>query len=138
MTSSSLVDLLRQRAEEIPEERSYTFLSGGAEAESLTFAQLDRRARAVAARLQKLGAAGERVLLLYPTSIDYIASFYGCLAAGAVAVPGYPPRMNHNLKRLEAIVADARPKAAMTTDAVYKQLRKRFDESPALARIEWL
>jgi acetylornithine/succinyldiaminopimelate/putrescine aminotransferase/acyl-CoA synthetase (AMP-forming)/AMP-acid ligase II/predicted amino acid dehydrogenase/acyl carrier protein len=138
MAPSSLVDLLRERAHELPEERAYTFLSGGQEAETLTFAQLERRARAIAARLQKLGAAGERVLLLYPTSIDYIASFYGCLAAGAVAVPGYPPRMNHNLKRLEAILADARPKVAMTTDAVHKQLRKRFDESPALARVTWL
>src|SRR5258706_9572118 len=136
--NSSLVHLLRDRAASLPEARAYTFLSGGQEAESLTFAQLDVRARAIAARLQHLGARGERVLLLYPTGMEYITSFYGCLAAGAVAVPGYPPRLNHNLKRLETILDDARPKVAMTTETVYRQLALRFDEAPALARVQWL
>ena len=135
---TSLVHLLRDRAQLQPDARAYTFLSGGEEAESLTFAQLDRRVLALAARLQKLGARGERVLLLYPSGTEYIAAFYACLAAGAVAVPGYPPRANHNLKRLAAILDDARPKVAMTTDVVHRQLVTRFDEAPGLAALDWL
>src|SRR5260221_6204419 len=135
---TSLVHLLRDRAQLTPGARAYTFLSGGAESESLTFAQLDRRVLALAARLQKLGARGERVLLLYPSGTEYIAAFSACLAAGAVAVPGYPPRANHNLKRLAAILDDARPKVAMTTEVVHHQLLTRFDEAPVLAALDWL
>src|SRR5688500_2170283 len=138
MPVSSFVQLLRERAEGKPEARAYTFLTGGEETASLTFAGLERRARAVASRLQGLKAGGERALLLYPPGVDYIAAFYGCLMAGAVAVPAYPPRMNRNLQRLEAILEDAAPRAVLTTDAVYRQLRRRFEESPHLARLGWV
>jgi acetylornithine/succinyldiaminopimelate/putrescine aminotransferase/acyl-CoA synthetase (AMP-forming)/AMP-acid ligase II/predicted amino acid dehydrogenase/acyl carrier protein len=138
MATPSLVHLLQERADEIPDHRSYTFLAGGHESESLTFARLNRRARAIGARLQSLGAQGERALLLYPAGTEYIAAFYGCLAAGTVAVPGYPPRMNRNLKRLESIIEDAQAKVALTTDVVYRQLRERFHESPTLKRLQWV
>src|SRR5205807_1551124 len=93
----------------------YTFLvDGEGEEVFLSYGELDRRARAIAARLQAAGAAGERVLLLYPPGLDYIAAFFGCLYAGAVAVPAYPPRLNRNLSRLQAVVADARAKFALT------------------------
>jgi acetylornithine/succinyldiaminopimelate/putrescine aminotransferase/acyl-CoA synthetase (AMP-forming)/AMP-acid ligase II/predicted amino acid dehydrogenase/acyl carrier protein len=134
----SLLHLLRSRAVDNHGDRAYTFVSGGTEADSLTFSQLEERARAIGARLQQLGAKGERALLLYPQGTDYITAFYGCLAAGTVAVPGYPPRMNRNLSRFESIVADARPKVALTTESVYRQISERFDENPAWKRIEWL
>jgi len=136
--ATTLVNLLLERAQELPDQRAYTFLAGGKESDSLTFAQLHRRARAIGARLQQLGAKGERALLLYPSGTEYIAAFYGCLSAGTVAVPGYPPRVNHNLKRLESIMNDARPTAALTTEAIFRQLRGRFEESPGLARLNWV
>lgn len=138
MPVSSLVHLLHERAEEMPDKRSYTFLTGGEETESLTFFQLDQRARAIGARLQQLRAQGERALLLYPPGTEYISAFYGCLAGGAVAVPAYPPRMNRNLQRLEAILEDARPKVVLTTESVFRQMRRLFDESPHLAQLNWV
>lgn len=138
MSISSIVDLLRRRSEDSPDKRSYTFLGGGQEFETLTFSQLNLRAQAIGARLQQLGAKGERALLLYPPGMEYISAFYGCVAAGAVAVPAYPPRMNRNLERLEAILEDARPKVVLTTDAVFQQMRGRFDESPQLKQLDWI
>jgi acetylornithine/succinyldiaminopimelate/putrescine aminotransferase/acyl-CoA synthetase (AMP-forming)/AMP-acid ligase II/predicted amino acid dehydrogenase/acyl carrier protein len=138
MPFPSFVHILRERAEKLPDNRSYTFLTGGEETESLTFSQLDERARAIGARLQKLRATGERALLLYPPGMEYINAFYGCLAGGTVAVPAYPPRMNRNLKRLEAILEDARPKVVLTTETVFRQMSRRFDELPDLARLEWV
>src|SRR6185436_6607657 len=52
-----------------------------------------------------------------PTGIDYVASFFGCLYAGAVAVPAYPPdptRLDRSLPRLMAIVNDCQPLLALT------------------------
>jgi non-ribosomal peptide synthetase component F len=84
--ASSLVEVLRRRAVDQPDRLAYRFLGYGEEKEAeettLTYAELERRARGIAAWLQERGAAGERVLLLYPASLDYVAAFYGCLLAG--------------------------------------------------------
>src|SRR5262245_38701897 len=85
---ADLGELLRRRAAEDPERRAYTFLADGeSEERHASYGEVDRRARAVAARLQSLGLAGERALLLFPPGLDYAAAFLGCLYAGTVAVP---------------------------------------------------
>ena len=86
-------DLLSYRCDRQPDRLAFTFLQDGrTESGSLTYGELARRSRAIAAQLQAIGAWGERVLLLYPPGLDYIAAFFGCLYAGAIAVPTYPPR----------------------------------------------
>jgi len=116
---ATIVDFLRWRAEHQPDRRSHTYLKDGERPDGhATFADLDRRARAIAARLQDQGLAGERVLLIYPSGLEYVAAFYGCLYAGAIAVPAYPPdptRLELSLPRLLAIVGDCAPAAALTT-----------------------
>ncbi|WP_208921561.1 non-ribosomal peptide synthetase [Streptomyces capitiformicae] len=94
-----------------------------APAERLSYGQLDRRARAVAARLQRLGLTDRPVLLLQPPGLDYVVSFIGCLYARAVAVPVYPPnRRPRSLERLVDIVADSGATVALTTAAVRDRL----------------
>jgi amino acid adenylation domain-containing protein/FkbM family methyltransferase/non-ribosomal peptide synthase protein (TIGR01720 family) len=78
------------------------------------------------------------VLLLYPPGLDYVAAFFGCLYAGAVAVPAYPPRRNRNMLRLESIVKDAQATAALTTTALLNNIAARFDEHPHIAGLRWL
>ncbi|MCZ7672476.1 MAG: AMP-binding protein [Chloroflexi bacterium] len=91
-TFSTLLDMLRQRAESSPNKLLYSFLADGEEDERpLTYGQLDQRARQIAALLQQQGKIGDRALLLYPPGLDYIAAFFGCLYAGWIAVPSYPP-----------------------------------------------
>ncbi|NDJ18581.1 type I polyketide synthase [Myxacorys almedinensis] len=116
---STLVDLLRWRASFQPDHSTYRFLTDGElEAVSLTNRELDIRARSIAVQLQQIGAEKAPVLLLYPPGIDYIAAFFGCLYAGAIAVPAYPPRPNRSAARLQAIVDDAQPSIILTTTAV--------------------
>src|SRR5687768_3254484 len=135
----TLIDLLRWRAANQPDRSGYTFLSDGErEEECLTYAELDRRARAVAAKLQPLVVQGERVLLLYPPGVDYIAAFFGCLYAGAIAVPAYPPRQNRNLLRLQSVVADAQATVALTTGPVLARIAPLFSENPYLQPLRWL
>ena len=121
MTSqiSSFVHLLRQRAFDQPDTQIYRFLRDGENEEAtLTYGELDLRARAIGARLQAEGVAGDRALLMYPPGLDYIAAFFGCLYAGMIAVPIYPPRANRNMERIQSIVADADAKLALTIDTV--------------------
>ncbi|HET7287442.1 MAG TPA: AMP-binding protein, partial [Pyrinomonadaceae bacterium] len=113
---NTLIELLRGRAESQPGKTAYTFLlDGETEETSLTFAELDQRASAIGARLQKLDCKDHPVLLLYPPGLEYIAAFFGSLYAGAIAVPVYPPTGHRSMPRLWSIIKDARPRVALTT-----------------------
>src|SRR6185369_6204293 len=134
MRDRSLVALLRHRAEESP-DRGYTWLAQGEEtAARLTFADLDRRARGIAAALAGAVPPGERALLLYPPGLEFLAAFFGCLYAGVIAVPAYPPRSRRADPRLRSIALDCRPRAVLTTAA----LLGRADQIPELAAALWL
>ena len=92
------------------------------EADRATWGELDRRAQQVAAALRRASSPGDRALLLYPPGLDFIAAFFGCLYAGVVAVPAYPPRPQRDLPRLRAIVADAAPAVALTASSVLAEI----------------
>ena len=136
---STLIELLRSRALNQPDNPAYTFLQDGeAEEYNLTYAQLDRQARSIGAVLQSMQAASKRVLLLYPPGLDYIAAFFGCLYAGAIAVPAYPPRLNQSLARLQSIVQDARASIALTTSAMLSRAESLFDHAQYLRTLRWV
>jgi acyl-CoA synthetase (AMP-forming)/AMP-acid ligase II len=120
---ATLVDVLRRRALASPEREAYVFLDdAGVPAARLSYGELDARARAIAARLQAHGLQGQRALLLYPPGLQFVAAFMGCLYAGVVAVPAYPPRTPQALPRLLAIARDARPAAVLTTGALLPRI----------------
>jgi acyl-CoA synthetase (AMP-forming)/AMP-acid ligase II len=139
---ASLVDLLRARALCQSDRMAGTFLVDGERGEiSLTYAGLDERARAIAARLQELELQGQRALLLYPPGLDYIAAFFGCLYAGVIAVPAYPPdlaRLDRTLPRLRAIMEDARPAVALTTSLFVGMAGMLSDQTSQSKPLQWL
>ena len=100
---SHLVELLQQRAIAKPNDIAYKFLSNGTtEAGSLTYQELDRRAKAIASRLQSLVKPGARALLVYPyhEGLEFIAAFMGCLYARVIAVTKNPPRRGNAIAEL--------------------------------------
>lgn len=117
---STMVEVARWRAERQGDERAYEFLlDGEARSATLTYAELDRRARTIAAELQRRGARGERVLLVLEPGLDYVAALFGCFYAGAVAVPVYPPdpfRIARTMPRLQAIFRGAECGFLLSTD----------------------
>jgi amino acid adenylation domain-containing protein len=120
---ASLVDLLRRRTAEGPDTDLFSYLPDGEPRGEITISrgELDARARAIAWQLQRLGvSAGERALLLYPSGLEFIAAFFGCLYAGVLAVPAYPPRVNRPMPRLRSIAQDAQPAVVMTCAAQRK------------------
>ncbi|MEH1814618.1 MAG: amino acid adenylation domain-containing protein [Nostoc sp.] len=135
----TLVDLLRYRKIQQPKQLVFNFLvDGETEAGSFTYEELNRQARAIAAYLQSIGATGGRALLLYPPGLEFIAAFFGCLYAGVVAVPVYPPRANQSLSRLRAIVTDAQAAIALTTTNVLANIERKSIDFPALKALHWL
>ncbi|MGW6390359.1 amino acid adenylation domain-containing protein [Streptomyces sp. NPDC055103] len=135
---SSFVDLLRARATRQPDRLAYVFLDSHGEEESrLTYAQLDHRARVVAASLQEEGKTGDRVLILHQPGAGYLSAYFGCLYAGAIAVPCYPPN-SRNLARLRAVAADAAPTAALTGDRIPARVREQLLDAAELREVAWL
>lgn len=121
----TFVDILRERASHQPEEIVYTFLlDGETESDWLTYQVLDRQARAIASTLQSYQTMGERALLLYPPGLEFVAAFFGCLYAGVVAVPVYPPRRHQKNTRLEAIIDDARATIVLTTASLLTTIQE--------------
>ena len=134
----TIVDLLRQRAAYRPHDRAFTFLVDGENEElNITYAELDRKARSVGAWLMDRGMVGKRVLLLYPSGLDFIAAFMGCLYGGAIAVPAYPPRKNRSVERIEAIAADADAAVALTTRDVLDRFDGLRAAAPSLEHLIW-
>ena len=131
----TFVELLRHRSVTQSDVQAFTFLVDGENVKAtLTYQQLDSQARAIASQLQAKGAAGDRALLLYPPGMDYLAAFFGCLYAGVVAVPAYPPRNQRNTPRIKAIVADAQAQIALTTTAICSTVQLLIDSDS----LEWL
>lgn len=136
---STLVDLLRYRATYQPDQTAYTFLvDGETEAVHLTYHQLEQRAQVVAAYLQTKLVPGDRALLLYQPGLEYIVAFFGCLYAGVVAIPAYPPRPNRSLSRILSILYDAHAQVALTSGSILSMLQRRRDPAPSLETLHWL
>ena len=139
---STFVDLLRWRATQQPARRAYTFLRDGESDEvHLTYRELDRLARAIGALLQAQDMPGQRALLLYPPGLEYIATFLGCLYAGVIAVPVYPPNpawLDRTLPRLRSIVLDARPAVVLTTTPIQSLSGALAAHDPAFQPLRWL
>jgi acyl-CoA synthetase (AMP-forming)/AMP-acid ligase II len=103
--SSTGITLLPERAGQPEQHRSYR--------------ELYAHARDLEFRLRSLGVEpGDRVLLVFPTSFEFIVAFFAVQFLGAVPVPSYPPdalRLEAGLKRLSHIARRAEIKAVLTT-----------------------
>ncbi|GAK56428.1 amino acid adenylation domain protein [Candidatus Vecturithrix granuli] len=133
----TFVELLRQRAEYTPKHIIYTFLLNGEQKTAyLTYQELDRQSRSIAALLQSFHAEGERALLLYPPGLEFIAAFFGCLYAGVIAVPAYPPRNERHLSRIQTIVADAQAKFVLTIRKTQEKITSWLAQYAAIASLK--
>jgi acyl-CoA synthetase (AMP-forming)/AMP-acid ligase II len=135
----TLIHRLHKRALEQPRQVAYTFLRyNEASNESLTYGELDLQARSIAAHLCKHGASGKPVLLLFPSGLEYIAAYFGCLYAGAIAVPAYTPHSARDLPRIQTIAADTQADIVLTTTDEYMKTERWIKKTPDLARLTWV
>ena len=137
--STNLVEQLRYWAAALPNETAFRFLSRDEEEpDVLTYGQLDRRAKAIAAKLTSMGYAGQRALLLYPPGLDFIEAFFGCHYASVIPVPAYPPRKNRNMMRIDSISNDAQAAVALADKSVVARSAGSVSDTHSLRRIHWL
>ncbi|WP_150573659.1 non-ribosomal peptide synthetase, partial [Pseudomonas fluorescens] len=141
----SLVQALAQRAKQTPERIALRFLADDPREQAvLTYQALDARARTIAAALQARAEFGDRAVLLFPSGADYVAAFFGCLYAGVIAVPAYPPESakRHHQQRLLSIIDDAQPRLLLTVETLRDSLQQldalAADGAPQLLAVDQL
>ncbi|CAC5343868.1 MULTISPECIES: fatty acyl-AMP ligase [Planktothrix] len=126
---SNLVDLLRDRAEHKPDQLAYRFLADGETSQqTLTYLQLHQQAVQIASYLQSFLSPGDRVLVVYPYSagLEFIAAFFGCLYAGAIAVTDNPPVSPQAIVKLQTRLESSQCRAILSTKALIEQLKIQF------------
>ena len=122
---STLVDVLRYWANVQPNKVAFYYADGETDDDtSMTFAELDHAARAVAVKILETNRPGSRGLLLYPPGIEFVVGFFGCLYAGCVSVPAYPPRRSRKGARIQGIAMDCQAQFALTTSETFVQILK--------------
>jgi acyl-CoA synthetase (AMP-forming)/AMP-acid ligase II len=135
----NFVDLMLAQAARHGHKTAFVFLEDGeTPSETLSYVELSQRAQATAAHLQQRCLPGSRVLLLYPSCVDYMVGFFGCLSAGMVAVPVFPPRSSKHNDRLEAIARDSGAHVALTTADQLQQMQPALQASPLLSALDIL
>ncbi|WP_254174884.1 fatty acyl-AMP ligase [Planktothrix pseudagardhii] len=139
LKATTLIELLQHRAFQQPNQIAYTFLvDGESETVTLTYQQLNQKAQTIASKLQTICQPQDRILLLYQPGLDYISAFFGCLYAGVIAVPAYPPRPDRSLPRLQAIIQDTNATIALTTESTLSSLQRFFPQMSDIAPLNWL
>ncbi len=138
----TITEMTKWRALHQPDKLAYTFLTylnGEKPAEnSLTYKEVDLKARNIAAVLQKYEAKGERALLIYPPGLDHVVAFFGCLYAGMIPVPTYPPVEPRLTARFEKIAADAQATFILTMSPIKMLIKAQFNGKKEITSLNWL
>lgn len=128
VTNASIPALLQERAEQQPDASAFTYIDYDDDpagfAETVTWAQISQRARVVAEELGLCGSPGDRVAILAPQGLEYIAAFFGALEAGFIAVPLSTPQYGVHDERIFSVLRDCAPVAVLTTSAVVGDVSK--------------
>ncbi len=136
---TTLVSLLRKRVQEMGDRTAYQFLKEGEQGtDTITFDNLEYEARTIAARLQRTGDPGDRVLLAFPPGLDFIAALFGTFYAGMIAVPVNVPRPNKSLSRLQSIVKDSNASRILAISSVLERLDRQMEIQSQAGLLEYI
>lgn len=129
--AQTILEILDRRAIEHPDRRAFLFLKDGETQEiELTYGELARKAKAIAARIQASNLQNASVATIYSfdAPLEFIAAFLGCLYAGAIAVPCYPPRNRRGIEDIESRLISAGAKAILTQNSLLSKLKSKFPD----------
>ncbi len=102
--------------------------------DELSWQNLEVAVRAIAARLRQVTAPNDRVAILAPQGLHYVAGFFAAIHAGTIAVPLFVPALSGHAERLRAVLADARPRVVLTTTDAAAAVREMLRVVPLADR----
>ncbi len=131
-------DVLAWRALQTPKRLAYVFLGDGEqESERWTYGELDARASSIAESLLARGQRGDRVLLVYPPGLEFVAALFGCFHAGMTAVPAIPDPSPRAMRRFREVVRDARAAIALAPSFLRDVAVTQFAGDDVIGGLRW-
>lgn len=134
---TTLISLIERNVANVGDAVAYRYLDYArteGHAVEVTWAQLGVRLQAIGAQVQKFADDGDRVAILAPQGIDYVAGFYAAIKAGTIAVPLFAPELPGHAERLETALRDSEPAAVLTTAAAQGAVENFLAGLPDLRR----
>jgi amino acid adenylation domain-containing protein len=127
--NNTLVKLLNDRALSQPDDVAFIFLpDGDIQEERLTYFSLHNTACSIASYLQTMTKPGDRALLIFPSGLEFICAFFGCLYAGILAVPVQVPRAKRGFTSLQATIDNAQPSVILTDHTLSSMVTNNLPE----------
>lgn len=130
----NLISLIDRNIANVGDSIAYRYLdynrSSDGQAVELTWIEFGIRLRAIGARLQQVATQGDRVAILAPQGLDYVAGFYAALKAATIAVPLFAPELPGHAERLDIALRDAQPAVVLTTVAATGAVQAYLDTLP--------
>lgn len=134
----TLISLIDRNIANVGDSVAYRYLDYSRSADpvvdELTWAQLGERLRAIGAHIQRSAARGDRVAILAPQGLDYIAGFFAAIKAGTIAVPLFAPELPGHAERLDTALGDSQPVLVLTTASAADGVRAFLSKLPAARR----
>src|SRR5277367_4627991 len=133
--AASILGHLDRLADEHPDKLLYSYLDvNGDSLESYTYASFLHRREAIASYLCKDGrfAQGDRLLLAYPPGLEMICACFGCVRAGLIPVPVYPPSsrgFQSALYKMVHIAKDCQASGILTSADYHASLKTNLARS---------
>ena len=138
-TFKNLIDLFEFRTQEQADKTLYIFLEDGVQIHSqITYGELRDKAKSVAASLQKTNKEGDRVILLFPNGIDFIVGLFGCILAGMIGIPAYPPRKAQSNDRFFSILRNSGSSLILSTEGISNKVNRQFQDNEDLKKVHFL
>lgn len=123
-----LIERAARWAKEKPDAPAYTFVDYSADPAgahtTVSWAETDRRARAVAATLRQVTGPGERAALLLPQTLEYMMTMLGAMYSHVIAVPLFSPDLPGHADRLIGAYTDAEPAVIVTVRSALPHVEK--------------
>ena len=126
----TIYDFLADYAHSKSDDKAFTFIEDNGEKSQISFNELHQKAQAIAQYLTTEFKAGSRVVLLFPPGLEYIQAFLGCLYAGVVAVPLYPPQSKKHAGRVLTVIDDCQACLILTNKMLKGQLAAELSPLP--------
>jgi fatty-acyl-CoA synthase len=134
----TLISLIERNIANVGDLVAYRYLDYSravdGQAFEVTWTQLGVRLHAIGARVQQAASRGERVAILAPQGIDYVAGFYAAIKAGTIAVPLFAPELPGHAERLDTALRDSEPTVVLTTAAAKDAVENFLINLPHIRR----
>ena len=111
---SSILEIIDHRANTQADDLAYRHYTHE-KSVSLTYSELQTAIHRLGHFLKNAGVKRDPILIALPPGLDYVVAVYTCLYIGAIPIPAYPPKRNHNNKRLLNIIENVSAKHVISS-----------------------